>query len=235
MTSREIPCACAPARTAGVPAIRDASGAPARPPRGRAGWLPTWREGLAAATVAGALLLGNDLFVCESVVVRSGSMQPTILPNERVFLTRFPVGPVRRFELVVVASPRFGERLAKRVIGLPGERVRLEDSWRVFINDRSLEYSAATATHERVEGRDHPIRLGPAPTASVPTVYGATTMRLGPDEYFVLGDNRLASEDSRAFGPVRRNEIQGSLGTVWYSYDRAHHRLRLARVLHALR
>lgn len=197
-------------------------------------WLPTWKQAAVAVVTAGALLVLNDMFVCESVVIPSASMRPTILPNERVFLRRFPPAPIERFAVVVVDSRKLGARIAKRVIGLPGDRIRVENAWKVFVNGRPLDYADENVAHERMEAGNHAIRVVESAKVSFETPFARADLTLEPGEYFVLGDNRLASEDSRAIGPVTRAEIQGTLGTVWYSYDREQHRLRTARLLHAL-
>jgi signal peptidase I len=194
-----------------------------------------WKRAAIALAIGGAAWLINDTWFFESVVIPSSSMVPAILPNERIFLARFPPPAIRRFDIVVIKSRNYGERIAKRVMAVPGERVRLEASWRVFINGESLTYSDENAAHERIEAGDHAIRTVQSASASFATQFAAHDLVLGPDEYFVLGDNRLASEDSRAIGPVTRAEIQGTLGIVWYSYDCEHHRWRVARLLHALR
>ena len=194
-----------------------------------------WNRAAIALAIGGAAWLVNDTWFFESVVIPSSSMVPAILPNERIFLRRFPSPAIRRFDIVVIKRRSYRERIAKRVMALPGERVRLEASWRVFINGESLTYSEENAAHERIEAADHTIRTAQSASASRATQFGSRDLLLGPDEYFVLGDNRLASEDSRAIGPVTRAEIQGTLGTVWYSYDREDHHWRTARLLHALR
>lgn len=191
---------------------------------------PAWTKALVVFAIVGGALLFNDLYVFESVVIPSSSMEPTILPNERLVLSRFP-HTIRRFDVVVIESPRLGVRIAKRVIGLPGERVRLEDSWRVFLNDTALTYSDEAANHVRMEAGHHLIEVMRGVREPFETQFGGTDVQLGPDEYYVLGDNRLASDDSRAIGPVRRREIQGTLGRVWYSYDVARNRVRSERLL----
>ena len=147
---------------------------------------PAWKWPLTVIAVAFVLLALNDVFVYESVLIPSTSMEPAILPNERLFLAKLPYRTIRRSDVVVINSRRLKERIAKRVIGLPGERVRS----------------------------------------------GAREIQLGPDEYFVLGDNRLASRDSRVIGPITRAEIEGKLEMVWYSFDLEHGRLRWDRIFH---
>jgi signal peptidase I len=84
------------------------------------------------------------------------------------------------------------ELLVKRIIGLPGEKVEIRDGY-VFINGNRLPE--------------------PFPHDQYPQNIPAYT--LGPVEYYVLGDNRGNSNDSRAFGPVLREDI---LGRVWFRY-----------------
>ena len=162
-------------------------------------------------------------------------MRPTILRNERIFLRKFAVGDIRRFDVVVIQSRSIGHRIVKRVVGLPGDRVRLEDSWRVVVNGVPLTYTEPDAQHVLTEAGDHRIQLVRNPKFFYPTEYGKQDTVLGPGEYFVLGDNRLASGDGRTFGPVKREEIQGKLGPVWYSYDRDARRLRTERLLKCIR
>jgi signal peptidase I len=147
-----------------------------------------------------------------------------------LFLQRLPRPAIRRYDVVVVDSRVLRQRLAKRVIGLPGERVRVEEGWRVVVDGRPLPYTAEDATQARIEDRDHAILVVPG-AARFEQRFAVQDLTLGPDEYFVMGDNRLASEDSRSFGPVHAAEIQGRLGRIWYSYDLERSKLRWDRLL----
>lgn len=198
------------------------------------GWPRRWNRLLVTLGVIGGLVLLNDLYVFESVVIPTSSMEPAILPHEHAILSHLSRG-IHRFDVVVIESPKFGVRMAKRVIALPGERVRLEDSWKVFVNDTPLDYSAETAEHQRREAGNHLIHLVPGSAGPFETRFARRDLRLGPNEYFVLGDNRLASDDSRSFGPVTRADIQGTLSAVWYSYDPVNRRLRTERMLRSVR
>ena len=193
--------------------------------------IPSLPQAIAAFGVAAVLLLLNDRFLFESICVPSSSMRPTILRNERIFLQKLGYGDIHRFDVVVIRSRALGERIVKRVIGLPGDRIRLEDSWRVYVNGKSLDYSAPDDQHILREAGNHEIQLVRNPRFFYETKYAKEELLLGPREYFVLGDNRLASGDGRAFGPVNIQEIQGKLTFVWYSYDLPAHRLRRDRVL----
>lgn len=123
-------------------------------------------------------------------VVDGASMEPTFSTSERVIVDRVTMllGGPSRGDVIVLDSPRQDELLIKRVIGLPGEMVMVQ-AGRVSINGTLLEepYVREFCTYPSCDG----------------------TWELGPDEYFVLGDNRSHSLDSRSFGPVQRSAIKG--------------------------
>ncbi len=123
-------------------------------------------------------------------VVDGASMEPTFSTSERVIVDRVTMllGGPSRGDVVVLDSPRDHELLIKRVIGLPGEIIALREG-RVYVNGRLLEepHVAEFCTSRSCNG----------------------TWELGPDEYFVLGDNRSHSLDSHSFGPVQRSAIKG--------------------------
>lgn len=123
-------------------------------------------------------------------VVDGASMEPTFFTDERVIVDRLSMllgGPARG-DIVVLDSPRQDELLIKRVIGLPGETLTVR-AGRVYVNGELLEepYVLEFCTYPSCDG----------------------TWELGPDEYFVLGDNRSHSLDSHTFGPVPRSAIKG--------------------------
>ncbi|MBN1967390.1 MAG: signal peptidase I [Anaerolineae bacterium] len=127
-------------------------------------------------------------------IVEGESMLPSfdtgqfILVNRLNYLYRAP----QRGEVVVFGSPeQNGEDLIKRIIGLPGETVTIQDQ-QVFIDGRLLDEPYIYAA---------------------PRYSGSWT--LGPDEYFVLGDNRNNSRDSHIFGPLDREAI---VGQAWLIY-----------------
>ena len=193
--------------------------------------MPSPKTWALAFAVAGLLLWLNDRLLFESVQITSSSMRPTLLPNERVWLKKQFVEKIQRFDVVVVDSHALGHRIVKRVVALPGERVKLEDSWRVLVNGRAFDYSPVTGTTNRFsEASQHEIQLEGNPKFFYETKFGREELQLGPDEFYVLGDNRLASGDSRDFGVVKRAEIQGRLTLVWYSFDLKMRRFRWERV-----
>ena len=126
-----------------------------------------------------------------SVEVRGQSMEPTCSPGRRLRASRLPYVFRRpsRGELVLVRPPGTADRAdVKRVIGLPNEQVAWSRG--IFrVNGELLQEPYA--------------RIPEAP----PGDEEAQSRRLGPDEYFVAGDNRLYSHDSRRYGPVNRTAI----------------------------
>ena len=117
-------------------------------------------------------------------------MEPNFHTSERVIVDRITMllaGPVRG-DVVVLDSPSADDLLIKRVIGLPNETVTISEG-RVYVDGVQLEepYVGTYCTYQSCNG----------------------TWELGPDEYFVLGDNRSHSLDSHSFGPVKRASVRG--------------------------
>ena len=133
-------------------------------------------------------------YVLHAVVVQGRSMEPTLQDGERHLLNRFSYhcrAPQRR-ELVVLRDPGHSDCAIKRVVGLLGDLVDLQDG-RVHLNGRALP-----------EPYLHPhTRTDP--------IIQAFPIRLGAEQYFVLGDNRQNSEDSRVYGAISRGQILGCL------------------------
>ena len=116
-------------------------------------------------------------------VVPSGSMAPAILPGDRV-LVELRDAPPARGEIWLVQGPT--SALVKRVIGRPGETIEVRDD-RVWIDGEPL---------------DEPYLIAPTGGTMPP-------LRLGPDQYFLMGDTRGISLDSRTFGPVQAGKLFG--------------------------
>lgn len=157
-------------------------------------------------------------FVAHPMSVPTPSMSPTIMPGDRLIVDKFTLRnhnhasyklrlcrEIRRGDVVVFKYPR-DPNLAyvKRVIGLPGELVLIKGN-KVYINGAQLSEPYAHYTDEN--GDDLEWRGGFGP------------VRVAENHYFVMGDNRDNSEDSRYWGLVHRDLIIGRPLFVFWSYD----------------
>jgi signal peptidase I len=144
----------------------------------------------AGALALGMLGLAARRARLEPMLVKGGSMRPTLAPGQRIAVAPL-LRPPSRGDLVVVRRPG-GMEVVKRVVGLPGEQVRLR------------------AGRLEVDGR-------PVPEPYLPGGSGAgeLDLRLGPAQYLVLGDHRAASTDGRDFGPVGADAV---VGRVRFAY-----------------
>ena len=205
-------------------------------------WLAWLRPFLSVA----AVILPLKSVIADINFVPTGSMKPTILEGDFIFVNKLAydlkvpfttwhlaewTNPSRG-DVVVCFAPDDGIRLVKRVVAVPGDTLELRNNV-LFINgeraayqppqERVLAYlSAIDLEHARfatetVEGRSHAVMA--YPTAFSPRrSFGP--LALGPHEYFVMGDNRDNSKDSRYFGIVRRDVIVGEALSVVASFKK---------------
>jgi signal peptidase I len=131
------------------------------------------------------------IFLYQPVKVEGTSMMPTLQDQERVFINKFVyrLEPIQRGDVVVFRYPRdTSKSYIKRVIAGPGDHVQIEDGL-VYVNGRQIAESYVPEVYEDV--RSYPEIVVP------------------PHCYFVLGDHRNLSNDSRDFGPVDGSYIYG--------------------------
>ena len=143
-------------------------------------------------------LLCFNKFVIAQTVVDGNSMYPTLHNGDNLIIYNMDKS-YDRFDIVVFNSDINGEEyLIKRVIGLPGENIKIDSAGEVYINDRPLTSD--------VYGAD--IIADPGLAA-----YDNGGVTLGVDQYFCMGDNRNRSEDSR-FAPVGNISVDDIVGKV---------------------
>jgi signal peptidase I len=161
---------------------------------------------IAAAAVGIALLV--QAFLVKPYRIPSESMLDTLRPGDRVFVNRFVYHfrEVHRGDIVVFKAPGSGVVLIKRVIGLPGETISLRDG-RVYIDGKVLNEPYV----RRVGGQVEPTEA--FPTGTPWALADPYTVPAGC--YFMMGDNRTDSGDSREFGAVSHTRV---IGTAFFIY-----------------
>lgn len=143
------------------------------------------------------LILRGFLFI--PVQIEGYSMQSTLHPNDRIVMERF--SSIHRFDIVVLRLED-NETLVKRVIGLPNDEIAFQNG-RLYVNGKEMK---ETFLSENLA--DYHSEVPYTNDFTLNDVIGKK--RLGEEEYFVMGDNRLHSRDSRIFGVVTSEQILGS-------------------------
>lgn len=192
-------------------------------------------------------------FVVEPFRIPSGSMMPTLLVGDFIVVTKFSYGirlPVTRQLIIPTGLPKHGdvavfrypenprEDYIKRVVGLPGDRVAFYNKT-LFINDRPVTQreigvyegrgsgdvmTGATLLEETIGDVTHQILIWP----NRPSVQGEILVPEG--HYFVVGDNRDNSNDSRYWGFVPQENLVGKAVMIWMHWDFADRSAELGRI-----
>jgi signal peptidase I len=207
-----------------------------------------WRQEIRPLLVLAIILFSIRSSLADWNDVPSGSMQPTILVGDRIFVNKLAYdlkvpfttwhlaewSNPQRGDIVVFFSPRDGMRLVKRVVGLPGDSVELRNE-QLIINGTPVNYaplpaerSAQLPEPERErslfateELSTHPHAVMAMPGIQAKRNFGP--VRVSEGHYFMMGDNRDNSFDSRYFGMVARKEIVGKATAVVMSLDHNHY------------
>jgi signal peptidase I len=221
-----------------------AAGDPGPRPRGPARAFWEWLRPLVALLV---VLMSFRSAVADWNDVPTGSMKPTILEGDRVFVNKLAYdlrvpfttwrvaewSAPRRGDIVVLLSPENGRRLIKRVVGVPGDVLALRRN-HLHVNGRPASYEPIEGeipgripadqpyrrlvVWEGIGDERHPVMVTPALHSS----FGDFGPIAVPEErYFLMGDNRDESRDSRMIGFVPRDLILGEAVAVAFSVDRA--------------
>jgi signal peptidase I len=154
-----------------------------------------WVRDLVISAVAAALII---LFLYQPVRVEGTSMLPRLEDSDRLFINKFVyhVSAIDRGDVVVFHYPRDPEKsYIKRVIALPGDDLRV-DQGHVYVNGKLLSEPYVPAEYQ--DNRS------------------VAEMTLPPHEYYMMGDHRSISSDSRDFGPVERSLIYGKAVFVYW-------------------
>jgi signal peptidase I len=161
--------------------------------------LRLWLRDLTIVLILAVLLI---IFLYQPVRVEGTSMLPQLQDQERIFINKFVyhLEPIERGDIVVFHYPRdLSKSFIKRVIGVAGDHIRIV-AGEVYLNGHPLYESYVPA--EYTDQRSMPEIIVP------------------PDSYFVLGDHRSMSDDSREFGPVDRQYIYGKAVFVYWPMEK---------------
>jgi signal peptidase I len=188
---------------------------------------------------SGLFILFISIFMFRTAIadwnpVPSSSMEPTILPGDVLLVNKTILGPAipftearlfafaqpQRGDIITFTPPRKESTYVKRVIGVPGDRIRTE-GLQVFVNGKALplsiidqgQDSGRLEATETIDGRAHLIALDTS--RGMPQI--ETEITVPPHSYFVMGDFRNLSEDSRYFGFVSEDKIIGRATRVMVS------------------
>lgn len=130
-------------------------------------------------------------------IVKGASMEPTLKESDITLaaVQGYLFNEINRGDIVILNAPDgSGKLYIKRVVGMPGDKIKIEGT-KTFINDLLIEEPYVNKSYELENN------------------YLELTLK--PDEFFVMGDNRNVSEDSRAFGPVSKTEIKSVVKQVF--------------------
>jgi signal peptidase I len=170
-------------------------------------------------------------------IVPTGSMNPTIIEGDRIFVNKLAYDlkipytthhlarwqNPERGDIVVFFSPADGQRLVKRIIGLPGDTIAMRNN-RLFINGRKVDYHTLANSNEKyaphqleeeLNGNSHRIIIEP----NMLSPHTFAPVKIPEGHYFAMGDNRDNSKDSRYFGCVERSRIVGRATAVVISLE----------------
>jgi signal peptidase I len=207
-----------------------------------------WRKEIRPLLILALVLFSIRSSLADWNDVPTGSMKPTIMEGDRVYVNKLAYdlkvpfttwhiaewSAPERGDIVVFFSPHDEKRLVKRVVGLPGDTIELRNN-NVILNGQELAYtelsgngsrdladadraSMVLAT-EQLPGQPHVVAARPATPAA--RNFGPYQVPAG--QYFMMGDNRDDSFDSRFYGPVERKRIVGHATGVVMSFDKQHY------------
>jgi signal peptidase I len=185
------------------------------------------REYFESLVVAVILALFVRTWVFQAFKIPTGSMEPNLLVGDHLIVNKLIFAPtvtgaerailpdrsIRRGEIIVFKYPKDPERdFIKRVIGLPGETVELKEK-KIYIDGKPLDEPYVHFLEPPRSGAE----FGEVTSADLRERYGPVTVP--PNQYFVMGDNRDNSQDSRYWGFLPREYIKGKALVIYWSYE----------------
>lgn len=204
-----------------------------------------WKKEIRPLLITALIVFAARSSLADWNDVPTGSMRPTILEGDRVWVNKLAYdlkipfttwhlaewSNPQRGDIVVFFSPHDGLRLVKRVIGLPGDTIELRNN-ALVINGEPVSYQPIAEellrdipaaaregrvfASEKLPGQTHAVTGNPA----APAPRNFAPLRVPAGQYFMMGDNRDDSFDSRFWGTVDRKQIVGRATAVVMSLDR---------------
>lgn len=187
-------------------------------------------------------------FILEPFRIPSGSMRPTLLEGDFILVNKFdyglhipflenveiPIGKPKRGEVIIFKHTKNAESMdmIKRVVGLPGDHIQYKDKT-IYVNGEPVkqDFLSDTLDKDFNSGNTWPVRMSKEQLGQIKHdiyvqterdfthVFRYTDVVVPENHYFVMGDNRDNSEDSRAWGFVNDKDILGRALGIWFSWD----------------
>jgi signal peptidase I len=194
------------------------------------------REYAEAIAIAILLALVIRTLIVQAFTIPSGSMMDTLLVGDYILVNKFLYGPElplteyrvpalrhpERGDIIVFKYPQDEKRdFIKRIVGLPGEQVQIRGA-QVVVNGKPLVEPYVKKVESPLGHTGQPSYCGYA--------YGCEPTTVPAESYFVMGDNRDNSQDSRYWGFVKRDKIKGKAFLIYWSWDGDKHWLRWWRL-----
>jgi len=195
-------------------------------------WTDTFKEYAQALIIALILAFFIRSFVVQAFKIPSGSMLPTLQIGDHLLVNKFIYGiklPFTELTLIPVSEPESGEIIVfkfpeddskdfiKRVIGTPGDTIRIVDK-KVYRNGKPLSEPYTQHTAPQMRAQDFPMTKWPPHEFDPRARDNLGPIQVPEDSYFVLGDNRDESYDSRFWGFVREEAILGRAWIIYWSW-----------------
>ena len=186
-----------------------------------------FKEWVEPFLIAAVVALFIRQFAAEAFKIPSGSMIPTLEIGDHLLVNKFmyaptassverallPIGRIRRGDVLVFKYPVEPDRdYIKRVIGLPGETLQLKEK-KIYIDGKPLDEPYVHFLEEPRGNSD----LSEVTSSDVRENYGPVTVP--PNQYFMMGDNRDNSADSRYWGFMPRDYVKGKALLIYWAYE----------------
>jgi len=163
-----------------------------------------------ALIIAFGVVVILKTFVIGGFIVSGDSMSPIIMSGDYIFINKLAyINKAPQRGDIIVAKPRvYTNQIIKRIVGMPGERLQIMDG-------------QITVREERTDPRA--VVFEPYLDGQSTQAVGTSYIQIDPNEYFVFGDNRGSSIDSRELGPIDRSNIKGKVFGV-FNFERMEYR-----------